>query len=447
MNTRIFYFSAALTLALCGAQNAQAGGFYIQEQSVSGLGTAYAGAVADTPDASTIYFNPAGMADLKSAEVSVGTQLISPNAKFDNTNSTVSSAPGTGGGTVTLSGNDGGDPFDWAAIPNAYIAVQISTERKIWAGIGVTAPFGLANEYDEGFFGRYDSTENELMTINVAPSVAYGVTDWLSVGAGVDIQYADATLKNAIPSPITAGGPVVATDGEADLSGDDTTIGFNAGVIIKPDERVRIGLHYRQGISHTLEGELVTRVPSDVPGVGGNIIRTDGAAELDLPNIATAGVSFQATNKLKLLFGLNWYEWSNFNDIPVQLADGTFTQSLQNYKNTLGVAAGVRYQLNERLLLKAGVQFDPTPTVDSFRSTRIPDGDRTWISGGASYDINDKWSVDVAATYIDVGEEDIDLTHTVDIGAASTTYNIDATTEGEVGIFSGALRYKFDTPF
>ena len=437
-----------VTTILCGeAMPALAGGFYIQEQSVSGLGTAFAGAVADTPDASTIYYNPAGMIGLTGAEISTGVNMISPNAKFDNTNSIVSSTPGTGGARVTLSGNDGGDPFDWAAVPNAYIAVPVSTEHKIWAGVGVSAPFGLANEYNDDFFGRYDSTENALMTINVAPSLAYGVTDWLSVGFGVDIQYADATLKNAIPSPITAGGPTLATDGEADLSGDDTTVGFNAGVIIKPDSKTRIGVHYRQGISHTLEGELVTRVPSDVPGVGGNIIRTGGKAELDLPNIASAGISYQATDKLKVLFGVNWYEWSNFNDIPVQLDSGTFTQTFQNYEDTWGFAAGARYQLNDRLMLKAGAQFDPTPTVDHFRSTRIPDGDRTWVSGGASYDINDKWSLDVAATYVDIGEEDVDIEHRVAIGAASTTYDIDATTEGDVGIFSGALRYKFTMPY
>jgi long-chain fatty acid transport protein len=331
-------------------------------------------------------------------------------------------------------------------VPNAYAAFPVSMQHNVWAGIGVSAPFGLANEYDHDFIGRYDSTENELVTIDVAPSVAWAPREWISIGAGVDVQYANAKLENAVPSPITAGGPTPETDGLADLSGDDMTVGFNGGVIIKPYPLTRVGVHYRQGISHTLEGRLITRIPDDVPGVGGTFTNVDGSAELDLPNIVNIGVS-HTIGKVTLLGSANWNEWSNFDDIPVQLANGTFNQSEQNYKNTWSFAAGVRYEASPRLRLKAGVQYDPTPSVDGFRSTRVPDGDRVWVTAGAEYDLTDKVTIDFGAAYVDVSEEEIDLTDTVPIGGgASTTYTIDGTSEGGVGIAAVGLRYKFGKP-
>jgi long-chain fatty acid transport protein len=421
-----------------------AASFYLQEQSVSSMGSAFAGATADTPDASTIYFNPAGMTDLDGAQISVGGNALSPDSDYSDKGSTVSSLPGTGGATVAMEGDDGSNPFGLEAVPNVYIAAPIT--ENIWAGVGVSAPFGLENEYEDDYTGRYDSTESMLTVIDVAPSVAWAPRPWISFGAGMDIQHAQAKLENAVPSPITAGGPTPATDGLTDLSGDDMTVGFNAGVIIKPYPLTRVGLHYRQGISHTLEGRVITRIPDDIPGVGGTFTRTGGSAELDLPDIVSVGVSHKI-GKVTLLGSVNWYEWSNFDDIPVQLDDGTFTQSIQNYKDTWSFAAGARYQVNDQLQLKAGVQYDPTPTQDGFRSTRTPDGDRTWIAAGAEYAVSDKMIVDISAAYLDVSEESINLSNTVPIGGgASTTYNINATTEGYVGIAGVAMRYKLGAP-
>lgn len=440
-------FLLLVVLAYAGyIVHSNAAGFYIQEQSVSGLGTAFAGSVADTPDASTIYYNPAGMTELDGPQVSIGTHLIIPNTTFKNEGSTVSSTVGTAGAPTSLSGTNGRNPYDPAVIPNAYLAFPVTEDRRLWAGIGISAPFGLTNEYDDDYFGRYDSTENQLITVDVAPSLALALRKWISVGAGINIQSVEAKLESAVPSPITPGGPTPATDGLQDLSGDDLTIGFNAGLLIKPVEGTRIGAHIRQGISHTLKGRVITRIPSDVPGLGGTFTRAGVQAELDLPNIITAGFSQDITDRFKILGHVVWFEWSNFDDIPILTDTGTFTTDTQNYKNTFGFALGAHYKVNNKLTLKAGVQYDESPTQDGFRTTRIPDGDRRWIAAGASYQLNDAWALDIAAAYVDVKEEAINLSDTVPIGAASTTFNVNGKTEGDVGIVSAALRYKFDMP-
>ncbi len=445
-SSRVFArITRSLLLAACLsplAATANAASFYLQEQSVSGLGTAYAGAVADTEDASTVFYNPAGMTELDSLEFYVGGSILLPNAHFKNEGSIVNSGAATGGTFLATKGNDGGNPFNAEVVPHAYLSAPV-LQDKLWLGVGISAPFGLANDYEDDFVGRYNSTENELSIIDLAPSAAWKVNEWLSIGGGANIQFAKATLKNAIPSPATVGGPTSATDGETRLRGDDVTTGYNLGFQVKPWDGTKIGVHYREGVSHTLEGTLRNVLPTNIGPSSNAVITVPGSAELDLPNILSTGISHKVTPDLTLLGSANWYEWSNFDDIPVNTPLG-FSSTEQGYKNTWGFAFGGRYQLNDRLLLKAGVQYDQTPTVDEHRSTRIPDGNRFWLTTGATYAFTDQITLDLAGAYIDVSSETVDITSTSTIvTGTSVTTRTRGKTDGNVGIVSAALRFKF----
>jgi|MDSW01.2.fsa_nt_gb long-chain fatty acid transport protein len=420
-------------MASFGATPANSAAFYIQEQSVSGLGTAFAGTGALGEDASTIFYNPAAMTELKGPQVQLGVHMLKPSADMKDNGSTVTNALGTN----TTGPDDGGDPYDVEAIPNFYAAYPISEDNKLWLGFGVSAPFGLANDYGDDWFGRYDSISSELKTIDFSPNLAWGVTDWLSIGGGLNIQYADAELVAAVASPLTVGGPTVATDGQTNLSGHDTTIGFNAGLLLKPMDGTNIGMHYRSGISHDLEGRLIVTNPVDA---GGAVTRIGGEAGLDLPDVATLSVAQHVTNKLQVLASLSHIGWENFNSIPVELATGTLTRTELDYDDTYAIAVGLRYKPNENWVLRAGYQFDETPTNDEHRTTSIPDGDRQWFALGAGYQLNDKWGVDLGAVYVDVDEEDINLTEAF---SATTSGTTTATTEGDVGIVSLSLKYNF----
>lgn len=412
---------------------AHAASFYIQEQSVSGLGTAFAGAVADTQDASTVFYNPAGMTELEQTEFYAGAHILIPDAKFKNAGSTSNAAL-----TATVGGN-GGNPFDPAVVPNLFFSTPTSIDN-LWLGLAVTAPFGLADKYEDDFVGRYNSTESELMVLDVAPSAAYKVNNWLSIGGGLNVQYAKATLKNAIPAPgLTQS---TTTDGETSLEGDDVTAGFNAGLLLKPVEGTKIGLHYKQGLSHTLEGHLTNRLPISglLGGLSGTTSRVVGSAELDLPTIASLGISQKIGSDFTLLGSATWNKWSNFDDIPVQTPTG-LSITEQGYENTWSFAVGGRYDVNDKLQLKAGFQYDPTPTVDAFRSTRIPDGDRKWYAAGLTYNVNERLSFDLSGVYVDVSKERVDITDVSPV--AGTRSRTVGDTSGSVGIISTGIRYKF----
>jgi len=401
--------------------HAQAAGFYIQEQSVKALGSAFAGSVSSLDDASTVYFNPAAMTDLDNAQINAGVHILIPNADLTDTGSTIPF------GGAPAGGGDGGNPFDTTPIPNIYAVIPVTD--RIAIGVGVNAPFGLGSDYGDRWFGRFDSTQTDLKTVNVQPSAAYKINNTISIGGGVDIQYADAELQSiANPNPVIG-------EGVSKLEGDDITVGYNVGVLIKPQPQTQIGIHYRSAISHNLEGDISFTANGANPAANFN---ESGRANLDLPDLLTFGITHEVTPKTRIMGQAIRFGWDNFETIQPVRDSGTPVEEIrQDYKNTWSFAVGGEHDINDTWTLRAGYQYDATPTTDEFRTSRTPDGDRNWFSGGATYSLNDKIDIDVAATYIDVAEGPINVTRNGGLAA------VNATTEGDVQILAVGLNYKF----
>ncbi|MBL4803798.1 MAG: outer membrane protein transport protein [Alphaproteobacteria bacterium] len=434
---------SVITIATLGtalsSSAANAAGFYIQEQSVSGLGAAFSGSTTSLNDPSTVYFNPAGMTRLNGIQGQLGAHLLLPNSELTDTGSTGPAALGS----LPISGGDGGNPYDPTPVPNAFLTYQVNDQ--LWAGLALSAPFGLANEYDSDWFGRFDSIKTELTTIDIQPSVAFKINDRVSIGGGINIQYADAELTSAA-NPVLGGG----TEGVSTLKGDDWSVGYNIGLQANPWEGGTIGLSYRSAVSHELEGRIISE------GTTSADFDVSGTADLDLPDIATFGVAQDVNDKWKVMGQATWFGWNNFEDITavtnedISIIGGAITRSpgdvvssvTQNYQTTWALALGTEYDYSDEWTFRGGVQFDETPTTDEFRTSRTPDGDRTWLSGGATYNINDRLSVDMAATYIWIDSETIDVSRNNSFSTAVQT-EVEADTEGNVGIVAVGLTYKF----
>jgi long-chain fatty acid transport protein len=329
--------------------------------------------------------------------------------------------------TRPIGGGDGGNPYEPTPVPNAYFAYPLM-DRNLWVGLGVSAPFGLSNKYNADWFGRYDSIETDLLTLDIAPSIAYKVLDWVSIGGGIDIQYADAKLTNAIYTG-------TASDIISKLEGDDWAVGYNVGILFEPLPTTRVGVHYRSRIDHTLDGDVkLTRA-------GASVSNLPGTADLDLPDIIAVGFTHDVTPDLTLMAEYNWYGWSSFKEIRVKRAGLADQVTTQNYEDTFSVGVGAQYRIDETWTVRSGFQYDETPTVNGFRSTRTPDGDRYWLTAGLSYAVSDNFVVDVAYTHIFIDDADIDTRQPGAAAALST--NTRAVSEGSVDIVAAALRYKF----
>ncbi len=368
----------ATGLVLAGATSlAHAAGFALIEQNASGLGNAYAGAAAVAGDASTIFFNPAGMTRLPDRQMVVAGHLIKAQAEF--------------AGTVTpnIGGGNGGDAGGLALVPNAYFAFRLTPDVHL--GVGLNAPFGLATKYDADWIGRTQAIESELKTINLNPSIAWKASESLSLGAGVSIQYAEATLTSAtaasLPPPVGV------------VKGDDYGWGFNLGALWQVSPATRIGLAYRSEIDYTLEGTFK---------VNGVTVNDPVFASTTLPDSASLSFFHRLNDSWDLLADVTWTGWSDFDELRILRANGTvLSLTEERWGDIMRYSVGASYRLNDSWSFRGGVAYDEAPVSDVYRTPRIPDGARTWIAVGGQYRISLQGVIDFGYAHLFV--EDVGL--------------------------------------
>ena len=211
--------------------SAGANGFSLPVQDSGQIGRANAGSVAAASDASTVFHNPAGMTELAGEQILAGATAITPVTTWTTG---AARRPRRDRRRAGPAGGRNGDPRTFEVVPTLFYARPMTPSRAFWLGIALTSPWGLGVQYDDDWFGRYDLIETRLTTVNLSPALAYRITEWLSIGGGLNVEYADAKLTNALPDTLAPGGPSPATDGTAKLTGNDVALGFNAGVLIKP---------------------------------------------------------------------------------------------------------------------------------------------------------------------------------------------------------------------
>ncbi len=403
-------------LACCiAAHNARAGGFYLQEQSDAAMGSAYAGAGAAARDASIMYYNPAGLAMLDRAQIAAGVSTPAGWADNTDTGSAFAGAP--------VGGGDSDDPMPFSVLPHGYAAAPVMD--GLWLGIGISAPFGLATKYDGGWYGRFDSVKSVLKVTDIQPGAAWRPVDWLSLGAGLDIQYADAALTN-VASNGTSAGP-------AKIEGSDWSTGYNLGLLAEPRKGTRLGLAYRSPVTHTLDGTITV---TGVPGFNEN---SGGTAKLHLPGIAGLSLAQEITPRWTVLAQANRFSWNRFEDITVIRDNGTVAKStVQNFRDTWSFALGAEYRWDGRTTLRFGYQYDQTPTRDEFRDTRIPDGDRNNLAAGVGYALSPNLTLNAAAMLALIKSEDMNVRRNANLAVIHSERDDSEVLVGTVG-----LAYKF----
>jgi len=394
------------------AGNASAAGFQLLEQNASGLGNAYAGSAAVAENASTIFYNPAGMTQLKDREFSTGLTAVGTSFKFNDTGSSVGFLTGT---------STGGDGGGWGFIPNAYMSWALN--KDLYLGLGVGAPFGLKTEYENPWVGAAQSTMFDVRTYNINPSVAFRVNDKVSVGAGLNWQRltADYLRQVAVVSAVTSVSPLA-----LDLSGDSW--GWNVGALFTVSPATKLGVSYRSKVKYDLTGDIIITGPSAALNAARS---SDAKASLELPDTLILSGTHQLSDKLQLLADISWTGWSSIPKLDVVRTSGALTgdiaQTLDtDFRDSTRVAVGVNYQYRGDLKLKFGLAYDQTPVKGaSTRLVSLPDNDRTWLSAGAQWAIGKDAVLDVGATYLLLKNSQIDNNQLVD-GRGRVTGEFDA---------------------
>jgi len=441
-----------MTLGLAaGSQTSLAAGFALIEQSVSGMGTAYAGTAASADSVDTLYFNPAGMTRLPGTQAGAAVHLILPQNRFDNDGTSYS--PAFGG--APISGGDGGNASSLAAVPHAYLSHQLND--RTWLGLAINVPFGLSTEYDSDWVGRYHAIRSEVKTLNVNPSVAFKASDRISLAFGVSAMYLEGEFSNAIDFgllnviPVSAGGlggalgPVGPgqADGKSVIKGDSWGFGYNLGALFELSDATRIGVHYRSEVEQDIDGDVTFKVPH--PALG--LVFKDGDVEatVDLPAMASISAFHQLNSEWAIVADYTWTGWSSIPELRFDFVDSTLPDGVTTFdwKDTDRVALGTIYRpTGSTWTYRFGAAYDESPIRDAAsRSARLPDNDRIWLTVGASFEARRNLQIDIgyAHLFIDdpkiakTGLEKEDLTR----GALKGSY------DSSVDIFAVEARYTF----
>lgn len=388
---------ALMLVAFSGA--AGASGFQLMEQNASGIGNAYAGSAATAENASTVYFNPAGMTQLQDRELSGGISAINPSYKFSNNGSTNPSAFGGG----VASGGLGGDAGGWGFVPNGYMSWALS--KDLYVGLGVGAPFGLKTEYAPDWMGRYQAVSFEIKTININPSVAYRVNDKVSLGFGVDWQRINAEYVRQAN-----------TTAQVKLSLDDDAWGWNAGALFTLSPSTKVGVSYRSAIKYSTTGTF------------SGALNADAKADIKVPDTFILSVTQKLSDKWEMMGDVSRTGWSSIPKVDIMnVTSGSATpqQVLDtDFRNTWRIALGANYQYSDALKLKYGVAYDQSPVKRAEnRLASLPDNNRLWFSFGGQYKFSKTSTLDLGIAYLYLRDTEINNSQDPTRGLVKGSYS------------------------
>jgi long-chain fatty acid transport protein len=410
----IWLACAGASVLLAATVSANAGGFAVREQSAWGQGSSYAG-VAAGGDLSAMFWNPATMTQkpgLNSESVLSGIVPYSAN-----TVGAGSGAPGLGGT---------GNTAQSAIVPSGYYSYQFN--RDMWVGLSVNSPFGLSVNFPTVWAGgNYAAGSTYLRTYNFTPSFAYKLSDMISIGLGVQFQYAKADLSHCVTAPCGAAPTTI-----AELSGTGWAYGFTAGVTLTPTPTTTVGIGYRSAMNQKIDGAI------DLYGIGS----APASTSINLPGTLSVGLRQRLSSQWTGLATVEWTNWSRIGTSNV--AAGAFSTTLPfQYSDGWLFSLGAEYAWDPKLTLRGGVGYEKSPITDTVRIPLLPDNDRYWVSVGGTYKWSPKLSFDLAYSHLFVKSTPINV---VAGNPWFTGFPYVGTSDSRIDIISVAMKYRWDDP-
>jgi len=463
--------AAALAATSFGAN---ASGYRFGAQSVAGQGTADANG-AEAVDASTIFYNPAGLSRLDGTQITAGATVVVPHSTYNDNGSTHFTGQPTNGTPAKDYAPDS------VTAPSLYISKKINDQ---WAaGLGLYVPYGTKLDYGNTWSGRYALTNVKLESVTLNPSVSFKLNEHHAFGFGIDAEFMKAKLGQAVdvPGSIAAlsSGPGAAQgallikqiaalggnpallrsvqDGHGSNEAKDWGWGFNLGYMFTLDENTRFGLAYRSSISHQLRGSTVwdfSQVTTDpivnkVLAAASHKVNSAALVTLRTPETLSANVFHQFDAKWAGMADVTFTRNNRMGDLDIQFpGTGEGAEVIrQQWKNTVRVSLGGNYTYSPALTLRAGVAYDESPVKSpELTHPALPDSDRMQYSVGANWKLTPRSSIDFAYSYLDF--KDAKLNYTNQCNPLSTTCTGNGeTTRGtyqtHLSLIALSYNYKF----
>lgn len=419
----IYRFSLAALMGL-GATSVQAGGIMLYEIASDNTGLANAGAAARAQGPSTIASNIAGLSYLDGTQVSGGLQALIGNLEVDYDSGT------------NVSGGGSGNALEF--IPGASLFISHQLDDRWTLGFGTYANFGLSEDYNNDWSGRYYAQNASIGGLSLVPSAAYKINDQWSIGVGLQAMYGMMETELAIdnaPLDLTS-----RADGQ--LKYDDTTWGFggNIGLIFEPNENTRIGLNYTSKIDLDFDDslQLSNANPLYRPLDG---VRTQ--LDVTVPQTVMLSLYQKINSRLAMLASAGWQEWSELGRVYVQLdTDNQREKDLDaGYDDTWHISVGSQYQATDKLLWNIGVAYDSSAVSDNKRSWILPMQEAYRLGTGVTYALDKTIDLNFSYALAWMGDMKISQTKQLPLGdPAQVSGSFD---DAWIQAFSGSVTWRF----
>lgn len=343
------------------------------------IGTAGSGQAALANDASTAYFNPAGMEQLETNEFMLGSQLIVPYTNFSRNRAT------------TISGDNGGEAATLTPGLDIYSVYSITSKLKL--GASLTSPYGGMLNYNDGWVGRYIVQDTQFYTLDLDPVIAYQFNDKIAIGGGLVVEYAN--LQQTVALPLKPH-----EDGQLNIKANNTDFGLMLGVLLTPTETTKIGVNYHSKITHHLKGNSSFLRINATPAT---------ATQMISPQNVVMSISQKVTDKWSLLGDVGWSNWAVMQNTFVTVLGFTSTTPL-DWKNTYRLGLGSQYQFTSNLLFQAGVSYDSSPIDTLHRLPDLPMDSQLRVGTGVIYAPIEAIKMGFSYEYIHLGSAPINNT-------------------------------------
>ncbi len=383
---RKFNYMAMVSAAiLFAAANANASGYQLNEFSATNLGRAFAGIGVVGDDYSAIAFNPAGMI-LKDSGGQLGVTSVQEHVKvkgniyYD--------------GDPINSGKPDGRMNLFKYMPHLFVQHKVNDDLAF--GLGVFTPFGLATDYNKHWFGATHGTKTDLEVVDISPTVAYRMGK-LTLGAGWIIRYVHGDVRNQMFDDKFTKKAVPNSKNQMDLDGWSAN-SWSLGALYEFSENTRIGFSYRYNNAHTVKGDHnMSGLPAPMAGLNG---RHNGRSKMTLPSTATLSAYHKLNDKYAVTATARWTKWNIFDDFVMTSDTGLGAPIPEKWSNVVTYSLGLDYYYNDQWTFRGGVAYDPTPVgTKRYRTVRIPDSDRIWVTAGFSYK-TEKFQYDLGYSHL-----------------------------------------------
>ncbi|MCQ3827881.1 OmpP1/FadL family transporter [Microbulbifer elongatus] len=459
---------AALAAAICSASSgAMAAGFALQESSVSGLGRAYAAENTIGDNAAILARNPAGSALFDRITITGGFNYVDPEIDAAGYTQFFAQTPNGEFPLTEPLYQEANDYATDAIVPFGYVAVPID---DCWSfGFAMNADYGLETDFDSNWLVTHISDKTELLTVNLAPSVAYNYRDVFSVGVSVNFLYADATLNTKVPNDFPVD-PSLSNAKILNASGDDWDTSWAIGALWNITDRTRVGISYQAEFDPKLDADVDSDLlPSVINGLPFDNEPAD--LTLDLPDVAEIGLYHRFNKEWGLAVGATWTDWDDFERLEAFFPDQTVGGEPylpynplhikeENFKTGWRYSVGLEYYPCEEVTWRMGYAYDEGAARDglyteeselvgrdiTWRTLSIPDNDRQWVTFGGTYKFNNQLSIDGGLAYIwgdDAPIQEFSSLPVAALGGALNTYFDGGTTNLEAWIAGVGLNYSF----